>query len=335
MKLTWSLPVHLTSFLLLLASQSVSEENFPAICEEYGTDHFFVINSIGESDVFENKNAEHTVTCLLYQSDELNCSWSFHRSKKETEMSLSISVCNYEELVKSLAPKTVETTGSFSLIINSKNMEHVNLCFNVSLQNEWTIYYHSFEKRRLTVLPSPYVSALIKDGHLQISWEIPGMQHPEHCYDFQLDMGDQKPKNLTGKLSYTEPNADPSFTYRLRMRTKMSDLCAEYSPWSEWSPIFTLEKTNKISPQVIVLISLGIPMILLPVLLLLRHQRLSKLLFPPIPRPPQKYQSFLEKNDPPSFSCPAPPAKQEEEITEVEDVDPSSDNKNKNTLGQQ
>ncbi|RVE61590.1 hypothetical protein OJAV_G00172020 [Oryzias javanicus] len=328
MKLSWSLPVHLTSFLLL-ASQSVSEEDFTDICEDYGTDHFYVMNSTGKSDMIENKNAEHTVSCLLYQTDELNCSWSFHRPKKEMVMSLSIRVCNYEELVNSITHKSVERTGSFSLIVKSKSMEHVNLSFNASLQDEWTVYYHSFEKKRLTVLPSPNVSALIKDGHLQISWEIPGMQHPERCYDFQLDMGDQEnPKNFTGKLSHTEPNADPSFTYRLRMRTKMSDLCAEYSPWSEWGPIFTLEKANKISPRVIVLIFFGVPMILLPVLLLLRHQRLSKLLFPPIPRPPQKYQYFLEKNDPLSFSCPTPLAKQEEEITEVEDVEPSSDNKN-------
>lgn len=58
-----------------------------------------------------------------------------------------------------------------------------------------------------------------------------------------------------------------------------TDYCLFQSVWSEYTNKWcicgfaALEKTNKISPQVIVLISLGIPMILLPVLLLLRHQR--------------------------------------------------------------
>lgn len=179
------------------------------------------------------------------------------------------------------------------------------------------------------VLPSPSVSALIKDGDLKISWEIPGRDEIKASwYDLQLDMGDQvdqktsvsdfygvlwklriswcflskqgNVKNLTEKLSYTEPNVDPSITYRLRMRTKISELYAWNSQWSEWSPIFSecssdptasstqlyqymqkwcicgftaLEKTNPLNPLVILGILLVIPMILLAVLLLVRHQR--------------------------------------------------------------
>ncbi|XP_020566582.1 prolactin receptor [Oryzias latipes] len=329
MKRIWPLPVPFTSFLLSLASQSVSAENYGDVCEDYLSDHVHLMNSNGGTEAIENKDVEHTFTCLLYQTDVLNCSWSFHTSEKDMGMSVFIGVCKDQELVDSKRQNSVERTGSLSWEIDRENVQYVTLRFNTSLLDKWTTYTLSFEKLSLIVLPSPSVSALIKDGDLKISWEIPGRDEIKASwYDLQLDMGDQgNVKNLTEKLSYTEPNVDPSITYRLRMRTKISELYAWNSQWSEWSPIFTLEKTNPLNPLVILGILLVIPMILLAVLLLVRHQRLSNFLFPPIPRPPQKYQYFLEKIDPLSFSCPAPPASQEEEITEVEDTVQSSDDK--------
>ncbi|KAF0047305.1 hypothetical protein F2P81_000938 [Scophthalmus maximus] len=76
----------------------------------------------------------------------------------------------------------------------------------------------------------------------------------------------------------------------------------------------------QLNTLLIVLISLGIPMILLAVLLLVRYQRVFELLFPPIPCPPPKYIHFLEKDDASSFFHPALSSKAEEEITEVEEA---------------
>ncbi|KAJ4944191.1 hypothetical protein JOQ06_012736 [Pogonophryne albipinna] len=49
--------------------------------------------------------------------------------------------------------------------------------------------------------------------------------------------------------------------------------------------------------------------------------QLSKVLFPPIPRPPQKYKHFLQTNDSFNFFHPTQSAEPAEEITEVEDME--------------
>lgn len=55
------------------------------------------------------------------------------------------------------------------------------------------------------VLPSPSVSALIKDGDLKISWEIPGRDEIKASwYDLQLDMGDQVDKKKQACLTFME-----------------------------------------------------------------------------------------------------------------------------------
>jgi len=84
----------------------------------------------------------------------------------------------------------------------------------------------------------------------------------------------ETPKELNEQLSYREPKVDPSSTYRVRMRTRKGSKCVESSQWSEWShALIVAVEQSKLNNLVIVSISLGIPMILLAVLLLLRHQR--------------------------------------------------------------
>ncbi|XP_072220518.1 interleukin-13 receptor subunit alpha-1-like [Leuresthes tenuis] len=284
-------------------------------------------NSTGFDMEGEVPDEIETSNCLLFPNKMLNCSWSFRTLEKDAELSVYTSVCNKSRSVESRSQASVERVGSVSFMLNETKMDYeIILHFNMSLDDEWTTYTLVYEMETQLVLPPPRnISASIKDGSLNIIWDLPHRERAnnDECYDYQLDMGDQEyPRNLTGKVFYTEPNADPSRTYRVRMRARMSSTCYGCDHWSDWSHTVTVEQSlGRLDHLVIISISLGIPMILLTLLLLLRHQRLTEVLFPPIPHPPVKYKYFLERSDPLTFIHIAPPAKLEEVITEVEDAD--------------
>lgn len=295
-----------------------------------------VLDSSGEDDVGEDVE----LSCLLYPLNTLTCSWLSPTSQNDSHISFFVAVCEKTKLIHSLNYSSEElredgvSSKSVSLCQDcTNNMKlYVILFYNVSLQNSWTFYAIKYNTEILEVLsPPPNISALVKDGGLLVMWGQPysRVQAPLSCFEYQLDIGDQeRPKNLTGQLSYTEPNTDPTSTYRVRMRTRKSFYCPGSYQWSEWSHTITVPTTEsiyKVNTLLIVMISLGLPMMLLAVLLVIWHQRASKLLFPAIPHPPAKYKNFLEKNDTLFGLYPVQPPKYEEEITEVEDAEQNSE----------
>ncbi|XP_023277696.1 interleukin-5 receptor subunit alpha-like [Seriola lalandi dorsalis] len=262
-------------------------------------------------------------TCHYYPTNLLNCSWSFDASQ---ELSAHISICDDDDaVIPSLSQSSNERVGSMSLTVQRHEAAFMVIQFNVSLDGNWTVKaYATNDMDQIEVVSPPSnISATIKDGNLLVTWSPPYNRSKPSCFEYLLDLGDQeKPIPLKGEVSYTELNVDPTRTYRLRMRARKSHYCSGSAQWSEWSPTITVEQSvEKFSILLIVSISLGIPMILLAVLLLVRYQRVSELLFPPIPRPPPKYKFFLERNDTFNFSSPALPPKAEEEITKVEDAE--------------
>ncbi|XP_022611059.1 erythropoietin receptor-like [Seriola dumerili] len=274
-----------------------------------------------ESDLFQYKS-DANFTCHFYPTNLLNCSWSFEALQ---ELSAHISICDDDRVIPSLSQSSNERVGSMFLTVQQHEMVFMVLQFNMSQHDSWTVKtYTTTDMHEIEVVSPPSnISATIKNDSLLVTWSPPHNRSNSRCFEYLLDLGDQeKPIPLTGEVSYTEPNGDPIRTYRLRMRARNNHYCAGSAQWSEWSPIVTVEQSaEKFSILLIVSISLGIPMILLAVLLLVRYQRVSKLLFPPIPRPPPKYKFFLERNDTFNLSYPAPPPKAEEEITKVEDAE--------------
>ncbi|XP_008275921.1 interleukin-5 receptor subunit alpha-like [Stegastes partitus] len=328
MKLFPAHPSLWASLLVLWVSQSETEDNSLNVCQqkEY-LDELRVQDSTGQDNTLDKTDVEETFNCLLYPTNTLNCSWSFGTLEKDTQLSVSVSVCDEDTAVQSLNQTSVERVGSMSLNVGKHEVSDVILHFNMSRHEEWKTYTYVYDMDMLEVLSPPQnISASIKDGGLDITWDAPHPRsniNPTRCFNYQLDMSSkEKPIIVTANKSFREPNADPSRTYKVRIRTIVGDTCHGSSEWSAWSPTVTVEQSvYKLNPVVIISISLGVPMILLAVLLLVRNQRVSQILFPPIPRPPPKYKHFLEKNDAFNFFHPAPPAKPEEEITEVQETE--------------
>ncbi|XP_067331286.1 interleukin-5 receptor subunit alpha-like isoform X2 [Channa argus] len=253
----------------------------------------------------------------------LNCSWSFQTLEKDAQLSVHINVCNGNTRADYWNIASKDGVG-FKYWNLHAEFKSVILEFNMSLHDKWTSYTYMYEMELLEVLSPPSnISASVKDKYLMVTWSLPGSRtttNPQ-CFEYQLDLGDQEePKNVTAKLFYKDLN-DPTRTYSVRIRARKNKECFLSHVWSDWSHTVWLDQSRfKLNTLVIISISLGVPMILLAVLLLVRHQRVSELLFPPIPCPPPKYIYFLERNDPSSFVHLAQPAKVEEEITEVEDT---------------
>ncbi|XP_040000700.1 interleukin-5 receptor subunit alpha-like isoform X2 [Xiphias gladius] len=318
-QLIWS------GFLVLWASKVIEGYNQDVCQEELQMWPLYVQNSsLQDFILMDMTTVNETFTCLLYPTNLLNCSWSFDTLQKDTQLSVHISVCHGNTSVQSLNYLSEERVGSEALVLLQHDNLYVIIQFNMSLHDSWKLYTYKYNIDKLEVLSPPVnVTATVKDGGLLVTWGPPNNRSRPSCFEYQLDLGDQEtPKQWSGQLSYTELNVDPTRTYRVRMRTRKVDICIKFSQWSEWSPTVTVEQSvYKLNTLLIILISLGIPMILLAVLLLVRHQRVSKLLFPPIPRPPPKYTYFLEKNETFNSFYPALSPKAEEEITEVEDTE--------------
>ncbi|XP_054889810.1 interleukin-5 receptor subunit alpha-like [Poeciliopsis prolifica] len=318
MKLSPALPVLWFSFLLLLrVSQSERREDDPDV------DNPSV--NVAKTDrchEVDEESEEVSVVCSVSRTDKLNCSWSFDALETGAQLSVSVSLLENKSLVDSRNQSSANGVGFISWTIDGGQKKQVVVDFEVILRGARTCYTATFIEEQLDILDPPAnVSASLRDGNLHINWDVPSSNFFKHCFDYQLDIGDQeKPRTFSDGLQYIEPNAAAP-TYRVRMRAKISIDCFGCTQWSEWSPTVIVEQpTYRLDPLIIALISLGIPMILLAVLLMLRHQRLVKVLFPPIPHPPAKYKHFLEKTDPINFFHPVPTTKPEEEITEVEDA---------------
>ncbi|XP_038134834.1 uncharacterized protein LOC119779307 [Cyprinodon tularosa] len=316
MKLPPPLPALWFGFLLLWISQGDgSDLDICMIADfDYEQDECGVLP--------ENSEA---VICVLYPTNILNCSWALPTLRTDAELSVSVRVLKNEELVDSRDQDSAKRVGSISWMIHEGEGLDVEVQLNLTRNGSSICCIASFEEDSLKIMPPPAnVTASIQHGILNITWDVPGTMISEDCFDYQIDLGDQKqPRNISKTLQHTEPTIVLGKTYRVRMRTRVSPNCFGCNQWSEWSPTVEVEQPSySIDPLIITGISLGIPMILLAVLLSLRHQRLFKFLFPPIPHPPAKYKHFLEKNDPFSFFHPVPTTKHEEEITEVLDAQP-------------
>ncbi|XP_059201352.1 granulocyte-macrophage colony-stimulating factor receptor subunit alpha-like [Centropristis striata] len=325
-------PVFWLSLLLSCASQSDTEAQHTDVCQDDmfpgdvdernppGQDDYVGADWVGD-------NLEK-FRCLLYPKNTLNCSWSFDTLKEDPHLFVDISICDGNSSVPSLDLTSEDRVGSRSLILDEYESLYVVFHFNITQHPQWTVYTKTYDLEMLEVLPPPpNISASITDGVLLVTWGLPHTRIAvdSSCFEYQLDLGhhdQERYLSLSDQLSYSEPNPDPTYTYSVTMRTRKQHTCLSHlSQWSDWSPAIRLEQsTYKLNTLVIVSISLGIPMILLALLLLVRHQRITKVLFPPIPRPPQKYKYFLEKNETFNFFHSAPSA-EPVEITEVEDTE--------------
>ncbi|XP_041660147.1 interleukin-5 receptor subunit alpha-like [Cheilinus undulatus] len=328
------LPVLWIGLLSLPSSQTGTEAEHTDLCQDESLESG---DLIVDGPSVQNPNFtmgavvdERNFPCFLYPTNLLNCSWSFSTLQEDAQLSVDLRICDNNTEDPSLNHLSEKRVGSLSVPVFPHEHLYVIFKFNITLNDKRTVYFYKYDMWMLEVLSPPHnITAFINDGGLQVAWSNPkSWTNPSlHCFQYQLDIGDQeRPRNFTGKLSHMEPNADPSHTYRVRMRTRLSDGCAENSQWSDWSHIVTVERTDKLNLLVIIFISLGLPMILLAVLLLLRHQRVYEVLFPPIPRPPQKYKGFLEKSDTFNVFQSALSAEPVEEITEVEDAGQTPDN---------
>ncbi|XP_063318029.1 interleukin-5 receptor subunit alpha-like isoform X1 [Pelmatolapia mariae] len=321
-----------TSLVLWFPQSAATESHGLALCQEflddkYEPDMVNIQNSAEEISHEELSDIKETFICLFDSTNELNCSWSFNTLEKDTRLSVFVSVCNEETVIGSLSRTFAERVGSMSLTVNEE-ISGVVLHFNMSLHN-WISYTYVYDMDTLEHLPPPAnISASFNNDNLVVKWDLPRTRNTVNptCFENEVEIRDQETTTswlVKHHTNHTVASVDPSHSYSVRMRTRISELCSGSDHWSEWSPTVTLlmERSDSVlKPVVIVFICLGVPMGLLALLLFVRYQRVTKVLFPPIPRPPAKYKYFLEKSDAFNFFYSTPSAKPEEVITEVEDT---------------
>ncbi|XP_049454089.1 granulocyte-macrophage colony-stimulating factor receptor subunit alpha-like isoform X2 [Epinephelus fuscoguttatus] len=232
-------PILWSGLLVLCASQSETEANSQDVCQlEKIHGDIYPESTSKEGHYVEEPEVNDNFHCLLYPTNTLNCSWSFHTLQKDTQLFVHISICDDERIVCSLNASPGERVGSSSLHLH-KHGSHVILRFNLTLHHEWTVYTCAYDMDMIEVLSPPQnISASVKDGDLLVTWDLPHSRANSNpsCFEYQLDMGDQeRPRNVTERLSYTEPNANPTCTYSVRMRARKKSDCQEATQWSDWS----------------------------------------------------------------------------------------------------
>ncbi|KAM4597510.1 uncharacterized protein ACJ7VT_017026 [Polymixia lowei] len=347
-------PVFWFCMLTLWMGRSLQSETEPPdidLCQDEGLSDLYPwvqwyresssgqMQLVDEEEEYDDEEANvGKFSCVLHPTKTLICSVSCWSFQNNSQYSASVIICEGEKRISSWQCLPAEIRASEqerqpkSLVLCKDtvdyNISSVILQVNVSLPQELKIYTFKYVYEILEVLsPPPNISASIRERALLVTWDIPytpSSRSPK-CFKYQLDIsGQDRHKNVTKHLKYTEPNIDPTQTYKVRLRTRKDDECLTSHQWSDWSDIIKVAPTEslyKLNYIVIITILLGIPMILLVVLLLVRIQRESELLFPPIPRPPLKYKQFLEKHNAFYFRPPVQPPQYVEEITEVEEAD--------------
>lgn len=152
---------------------------------------------VSSSQDVELEAVIHNFLCLLYPTNILNCSWSFHTLQKAAQLtvyiryflkhffsisnaflqrsfgrtyelfwaciSLSLSVCSSsicdnERAVHALNYSSAERVGSRSLALREHEVSYVILQFNATLHDTWTLYTYTYNMAMLGNTPRQTLS---------------------------------------------------------------------------------------------------------------------------------------------------------------------------------
>ncbi|XP_052320137.1 uncharacterized protein LOC118395011 isoform X3 [Oncorhynchus keta] len=267
--------------------------------------------------------------CLIYPTNQLNCSWKFHGLLNDSQSSASVFVCRNNESISSVdcVSEVMGGQGWPGGVVRGVSagcqgsvddgVTSLSLTFKVSRPGVCCIYTIKMETIDIEVLlPPPNITAWVREEGLLVQWDLPSNTTPR-CFHYQLQINDLV-RSFTQGLTFTETNLDHTQRYDVKMRVRKNSNCRGSEHWSSWSntiPVAPSESHNQLNTPVIVAITLGIPMIFLALLLLIRLQR--DRLFPPIPGPPLTIKHLLERDD----LLQALPSKCVEEITVVEEAE--------------
>ncbi|XP_077954686.1 uncharacterized protein LOC120816324 isoform X2 [Gasterosteus aculeatus] len=241
MKLLPAHPELWACLLVLCVSQrGETEADDPDVCDMESRDPGNIEPkfSSGKENV-EMAEVNDNFRCLFHPTNVLNCLWSFHTLHEDAQLFVHIRICDGDAEVNHTDLSSEERVGSLSFTLHHNEMLYVILHFNITLHGNWTVYASEYSMDFLEVLPPPQnITASFRDGSLLVTWDLPQRRTVcnDDCLQYQLDLGDQEsPKVVHGTLSYTETNADPTYNYSVRLRTRKTIDCQESSHWSVWS----------------------------------------------------------------------------------------------------
>ncbi|XP_007254874.3 interleukin-5 receptor subunit alpha [Astyanax mexicanus] len=278
-------------------------------CDEVGHYICEIIDRNGDCQEYEWENStapesfrELTeIYCIVYKSNQLNCSWSTDMIPEDAQYSAFYHSCHYNKnntnhplnCSSTSDGKRVECHGE---IVHS---EHVMVEVKVSISGHSFILCNTFMRVDIEILEPPTnITAFIESENLEIEWSPPTDGAARDCFDYELNINDDI-VNIPEKSKYTKQNIDLTKTYSIKIRAQWNH-CANNDRWSDWSEIKVVgpsKNLHTLNWYVIASIALVLPMILLAILLVFKFQRLTEKLFPSIPSPSVKVKMLLEKED--------------------------------------
>ncbi|KAL0966358.1 hypothetical protein UPYG_G00294330 [Umbra pygmaea] len=281
-------------------------------------------------------------SCVLYPTNQIECSWTLDNSFNEGQYYAKVFVCNGEndykidclskgegQVVEGQRRDDVVEVNVSSKCNADDNTNKVILTLKVSRRDMWCLYVYAMEALEIEKLsPPPNITALVTGTDLLIQWGLPSSRWftNSRCFIYELRINDQI-RAFDNRLTYNETNVDPTQAYNVALRVRKSDDCRTSGMWSDWSNTIPLNASGspiQLNYLGLVSILLGIPMILLTLTMIIRLQR--DRLFPPIPVPPQKVKQLLEKDNLFQFFPQVLPSKSVEEITVVEESEKTPPN---------
>ncbi|XP_026865814.2 interleukin-5 receptor subunit alpha-like [Electrophorus electricus] len=248
------------------------------------------------------------ISCMIYKSEHINCSWSTQTLPKTAQYSASFrfeckDVDHPLHCLQDTAKESIECQSNFS--IHSDMLVLVN----ISMPGHWFALEKAFYIEYIEKLDPPEITtALNQPGYLEINWSMPKniKNLNDWCFTYEIKINNETVQ-LTHRLAYNKTKIDPTKCYRIQMRTKVGDDCAEAKYWSEWSAVVEVgpsENPHQLNIVMIASIVFVLPMVLLALLLVCKFQRLSEKLFPSVPTPSGNVKMLLERDD---FSHVMPP----------------------------
>lgn len=299
----------------LLLTLSVVLANEDDICYDCGEGQAVILNH--ETRI----NSSLTeIECFIHNVNLLSCNWSTDSLPEDAQYSASFQFCSTTEdhplnCTSESSQKLVECQSRVKMM--DEMGDSVAVKVNISINGYWNIFCQLYDLPKIEKLDAPEnITTVIKSTNLEIQWSQPRScctQIPD-CFIYEVKINDETVE--VDMLAYNKTNFEPTRSYTIQVRVKLSDFCANTPDWSDWSEAVVVSQSRNIyhlNASVIASIAFVLPMILLAILLVCKFQRLFDKLFPSIPNPSKNVQMLLEKNE---FNQVIPP-KQSEEGAEI------------------
>ncbi|XP_072332020.1 cytokine receptor common subunit gamma-like [Scyliorhinus torazame] len=268
--------------------------------------HGFQLQERGPHRLINQKSNTSDLNCTYYDNGNLSCKWIQEKDAKQnssyeiyyrlSKTALRVKHCN-----KYLQNQSLNLG---CLLIEDGKVFEINFLYTYVIDsNRFTVVEpHGHVLVENVKLSPPQNLSAESSGkeELSLTWDIPKHQKPElllYQMEYKSNMDSHWQVKDFQSRSFTLSSVDSAKRYFFRLRSKLNDLHAKNSYWSEWGPTFIWKGPSTkptINPLLLVLTLAAVLAIAALASVFYKVKRVSTWLFPGIPDPKYPFVDLFD-----------------------------------------